>query len=221
MSKTIALLSGGIDSTVALAEEVARGESEVLAMTVSYGQRQIREVAAARLIAEHYDAPWRHVEIDLSWATAHLAEPASCRTLEELREAKTSPSYVPARNTLLVSLALAYSDVIGASKIILSANAGDGHAFPDCRPEFFASMNRVAQTGTTSKPSIGAPYLHESKSTVVRRGRRLGVPFEMTVSCYSGRTDDLACGRCDACILRREAFAKAGFEDPLSYVEDL
>lgn len=219
--KTIILLSGGIDSTVALAEEITRGESEVFALTVSYGQRNIREVEAARLIAEHYDVPWRNVAVDLSWAMLRIAPQQSCRTLEEIREDKaTSPAYVPARNALLLSLALAYSDVVKAKKIILSANAGDGHAFPDCREEFFHAMNEVARTGTTSKPSIVAPYLHEQKSKVIWRGNMIGVPFEKTVSCYSGMTGHLACGKCDACILRADGFRETGVKDPIFTVVD-
>jgi len=220
MGISIVLLSGGIDSTVALAEEVARDDSEIHALTVSYGQRHVREVGAARFIAEHYGVPWRHVEIDLSWATAHLAAPEQCRTLEEIRKEKISPAYVPARNTLLISLALVYSDAIGAEKIILSANAGDGHAFPDCRPEFFAAMNTAAKIGTTSRPRIVAPYLHKAKSEVVWRGHLIGVPFAQTVSCYSDRTDSNPCGKCDACLLRLDAFQSTGLVDPLFYLVD-
>ena len=219
MGTSIVLLSGGIDSTVALASELEDGDT-VHALTVDYGQQNRgQEIKAARKIAEHYHVAHEVVSIELNYVTARLLGNGGARTLEENRE--ISPMYVPGRNTLFISLALAWAETLGAGRVILGANKDDTKSFPDCRPEFFRAATALAHVGTVSQPSIVAPYCLTPKYGVIRAGRALGVPFQLTFTCYLPSQDGVPCGKCDACILRREAFdAVDGLIDPVFYPVD-
>lgn len=219
MEISIVLLSGGIDSAVALAWDLEDGH-DAYALTVDYGQQnRVEEIRAARKIAEHYHVTHEVVSIDLNYVAARLLGNGGARTLEELR--KLSPFYVPGRNTLFISLALAWAETLGAGRVILSANADDAKSFPDCRPEFFRAATALAHVGTVSQPSIVAPFALMPKCHVIRAGNKLGVPFQLTFTCYLPQQGGVPCGTCDACILRREAFdAEDGIIDPVFYPVD-
>jgi 7-cyano-7-deazaguanine synthase len=223
--RAVILLSGGLDSSTCLA--IARSEGlEVHALSVNYGQRHQGELARARRVARALGAAGhRVVRVDLSaFGGSALTDPAIAvpkgRSRHEM--ARSIPvTYVPARNTVLLALALAHAETLGAEEIWVGVNAIDYSGYPDCRPAFLRAFERLARVATKAgvegKPlSIKAPLLRLSKGQIVRLGTRLGVPYRMTMSCYDpvrGR----ACGQCDACALRRKGFAEAGVPDPTLY----
>lgn len=222
--KAVVLLSGGLDSTTVLALAHREGY-ELHALSFDYGQRHQREVNAAHAVAAHYGVvQQKTVTIDLrafggSALTADLAVPHA-RGLEEM--AQDIPiTYVPARNTIFLSFALAYAEVNGANDIFLGINAIDYSGYPDCRPEYLEAYERMANLATRASTQDGrvihfhAPLLYMSKAEIVRKGAELGVPYELTWSCYEGREN--ACGTCDSCILRLSGFAEAGLRDPITY----
>ena len=233
--RSVVLLSGGIDSTTVLAMESAAG-AEVKCLIVAYGQRHRSEVYAAKKMAERYKADYRVVEFDLAWLGKHpltsLAGEMGCRTLEEIR-ALPSPAYIPARNTILLSMALALAETTGSDKILLGSNRDDWPGFPDCRPEFIIAWNGLGRTATQAEITIEAPLLTWPKSQVIQAAVGLyQIPLEETLSCYQPPSKHFGvggfahCGACDSCILRREATAKAaenlpGWADPTVYVADL
>lgn len=214
------LLSGGMDSATCLAI-ACRYHPPVHALTVLYGQRHSREVRSARALARHYSVA-RHTVLRLplgpllssALTNAHRPLPHRSR-----RRGGIPSTYVPARNTILLSLALGYAESHRLGTIYLGANAIDYSGYPDCRPEFLAAFQRLARRATKAAVERGeavrieAPLLKLSKAQIVRRGDRLGVPWHITWSCYAG--DVAPCGRCDACRLRRKGFAEAGRADPL------
>ena len=224
--RAVVLLSGGLDSTTCLA--VARSEGlEAHALSVDYGQRhqaelrQARKVAAALGAADH-----RVVKVDLSvfggsaLTDAAIAVPKgrSARAMS----GEIPVTYVPARNTVMLALALAHAEVSGAEQIFVGVNAIDYSGYPDCRPEFLRAFEKVARLATKAgvggRPlEIRAPLLRLSKAAIVRLGARLGAPYHLTLSCYDP-VRGLACGRCDACTLRRNGFLEAGVTDPTRYV---
>jgi 7-cyano-7-deazaguanine synthase len=222
----VVLLSGGLDSSTCLA--VARAEGrEAHALSVDYGQRHRGELARARRIARALGArDHRIVKVDLSaFGGSALTDPAIAvpRGRSPRRMARDIPvTYVPARNTVLLALALAHAETVGAEEIFVGVNAIDYSGYPDCRPAFLRAFEKLARLATRAGVSgrplrIRAPLLRLSKAGIVKLGTRLGVPFRITQSCYDpvgGR----ACGRCDACVLRRKGFAEAGVPDPTSYV---
>jgi 7-cyano-7-deazaguanine synthase len=224
--KAVVLLSGGMDSAVALALARRRG-FEAHALTVDYGQRHRAEVSCARRIAAALGAA-RHivVELDLrpfggSALTADIDVPKG-RALG--RAAQEIPvTYVPARNTILLALALAWCETLGAEDIFIGVNRIDYSGYPDCRPPFIEQFERLAQTATKagvegrSRYRVHAPLLDMSKAEIVRAGLAAGVDFSLTHSCYDPTPENLACGRCDACILRRRGFQEAGIPDPTPY----
>lgn len=220
------LLSGGLDSSTCLA--VARAEGrEAHALSVDYGQRHRGELARARRIARVLGAhDHRVVKVDLSsFGGSALTDPAIAvpKGRSPRKMAREIPvTYVPARNTVLLALALAHAETVGAEEIFVGVNAIDYSGYPDCRPEFLRAFERVARLATKAGVSgrplrIRAPLLRLSKAEIVRLGTRLGVPYRMTQSCYDP-IRDRACGRCDACVLRRKGFAEAGVPDPTMYV---
>lgn len=222
--KAVVLLSGGLDSTTVLAMAHAEGY-ELHALAFAYGQRHEREVEAARAVAQHYGVvQQKTVHIDLrafggSALTAEIEVPHE-RSLDDM--AHDIPiTYVPARNTIFLSFALAYAEVNGADDIFLGINAIDYSGYPDCRPEFLEAYERMANLATRATTQDGramhihAPLLHMSKAEIVRKGTELGVPYELTWSCYEGR--ERACGVCDSCQLRLNGFAEAGLRDPIAY----
>jgi len=219
-SGSVVLLSGGMDSATCLALE-ARGGSPVHALTVVYGQRHVREVRSARALARRYRVA-RHVVLRLPLGGL-LGSSLTDRTRpipsRPGRAGAIPSTYVPARNTILLSIALGYAETHGLDSIVLGANAIDYSGYPDCRPAFLRAFERLARVATkagvegTMRLRVRAPLLRKSKAEIVRWGERLRVPWALTWSCYAGgRTP---CGRCDSCRLRAKGFADAGVRDPL------
>jgi 7-cyano-7-deazaguanine synthase len=216
------LLSGGLDSTTALAIAKSQGFA-CHALTVKYGQLHAVELAAAQKVAAQFGAVHRVVEIDLAplarsaLTTAEIEVPKD-RSLEEIGAPGDVPAtYVPARNTVLLSLALAWAESIGARDIFVGVNVLDASGYPDCRPAFVAAFENLAQVATRSGGfKIHAPLIEMTKAEIVKRGIALGIDYAVTHSCYSPINDG-ACGRCDACQLRRKGFAEAGISDPTRY----
>lgn len=214
----IVLLSGGMDSATAL--YWARRRARTLhAVTLAYGQRHVREIAAARRVARAAGVR-SHTVLDLP--IGRLLSSALTRPGSPLRTGGVRPgipaTYVPARNTILLAIALGLAESQGADSIVLGINALDYSGYPDCRPEYLRAFRRLARLATRAgvergaEPRIEAPLLRRSKADIVRLGDRLGVPWELTWSCYRGGARP--CGRCDSCRLRAKGFAEAGRVDP-------
>jgi 7-cyano-7-deazaguanine synthase len=222
----IVLLSGGLDSATTLA--IARAEGfEPYALTFRYGQRHAREVEAARRVGQAMGVV-RHVVTDIDLAafggsalTGDVDVPKD-RSEEEIG-AGIPVTYVPARNTIFLSFALAFAEALGAHDIFLGVNALDYGGYPDCRPEYLEAYQRMADLATKAgvegrqRLVIHAPLIAWSKAQIVRRGLELGVDFGLTWSCYDPMPDGAACGRCDSCHLRLKGFAEAGVRDPIRY----
>jgi 7-cyano-7-deazaguanine synthase len=221
----VVLLSGGLDSAVTLAIAKAEG-FEPHALSFEYGQRHRIELEAAERVARSLDVRVHRVaRIDLrvfggSALTDNIDVPQE-RSIDEM--ARGVPiTYVPARNTIFLSYALAWAEVLGANDIFLGVNAVDYSGYPDCRPEFLHAFEHLASVGTKAGDSgsrfkIHAPLIDSSKAAIVRRGMQLGVDFALTHSCYDPQPDGTACGRCDSCQLRLKGFQEAGFTDPVRY----
>lgn len=220
------LLSGGLDSATVLAIARADGFSPA-ALTFRYGQRHAAEVDAARRIAARAGVACHHVaEIDLRafGGSALTGDDAVPRGRSPERMASEIPAtYVPARNTIFLSFALAWAEVLPAAHIYLGVNAIDYSGYPDCRPEYLDAFRRLAQLATRAgvegrqQLEIHAPLLHLRKAEIIRRGLELGVDYGLTRSCYDPAEDGAACGACDACLLRLRGFAEAGLVDPVHY----
>jgi 7-cyano-7-deazaguanine synthase len=216
-SGSVVLLSGGMDSATCLAW-ATRHEPPVHALTVGYGQRHRREIRAARALARRFHTA-RHAVVELPLGPLlHSSLTDAERPLPRPRGGRIPSTYVPARNTILLSVALAYAESHRLRSIYIGANAIDYSGYPDCRPAFFRAFERVARLGTkvgveSGRPiRIRAPLLRMSKAEIVRLGERLGVPWKLTWSCYAGGT--VPCRRCDACRLRARGFSSAGVVDP-------
>jgi 7-cyano-7-deazaguanine synthase len=223
-SRAVVLLSGGMDSATALAIATKDG-FEVLALTIDYGQRHAREIEAARKLAKHFRTKEHRIaRLDLtsiggSALTDSSIEVPVQRRIEEIGQGIPS-TYVPARNTIFLSYALALAETTGADAIFIAANRYDNSGYPDCRPEFFHAFQEAARLGTKRGVEgdgieIRTPLLSMTKADIVRTGEELGVPWALTWSCYLGR--DKACGVCDACQLRLKGFREAGVKDPIPY----
>jgi len=225
-SPAVVLLSGGLDSSTLLAYAV-RGGFVAHAMTFRYGQRHAVEIEAARRIARQFDVR-EHIVVDIdlrifggSALTSDAAVPKD-RSQDEMRRG-IPITYVPARNTIFLSYALAWSEVLGASEIFIGVNAVDYSGYPDCRPEYVAAYERMANLATrgavegTTPVHIRAPLLDLTKPEIINLGLELGVDYGMTSSCYDPGPRGEACGRCDACRLRLDAFARLGRKDPARY----
>lgn len=225
MKRAVVLLSGGIDSTTTLAIAITEAY-EAYALSFDYGQRHRIETEAARRIADSLGAKEHHVaKIDLrifggSALTAEVDVPKK-RSEKEIGHG-IPITYVPARNTIFLSLALAWAEVLGAGHIFLGVNAIDYSGYPDCRPEFIALFETLANIGTKAgvegaRFRIHAPLLALSKAAIIRRARELDVDFALTHSCYDPSPEALACGLCDSCQLRLKGFREAGLTDPIPY----
>jgi 7-cyano-7-deazaguanine synthase len=222
--RAVVLLSGGLDSATALA--IARAEGfEAYALSFDYGQRHDRELDAARRVAAALGAREHLVlRLDLraiggSALTADIPVPKG-RSAEAMASGIPA-TYVPARNTIFLSHALAWAEVLESQDIFIGVNALDYSGYPDCRPEFIEAFERMADLATragvegTSRVRIHAPLIRLTKAEIVARGTALGVDFALTWSCYEPRPDGLACGRCDSCLLREKGFREAGLRDPV------
>ena len=226
----VVLLSGGLDSATTAAIARERGFA-LYALSVDYGQRHRFELEAAGRIARAMGVR-RHVtlRIDLSQiggsALTGPIEVPKDRDPAEM-ERQIPVTYVPARNTVLLSLALGYAEVIGAADIFIGVNAVDYSGYPDCRPEFVAAFEQTANLATKAgvegrlKFTIHTPLVQMSKAQIIRRGTQLGVDYGLTHTCYDPSKKGIRCGRCDACLIRRKGFAEAGMEDPLEYQEEM
>ena len=221
MKKAVVLLSGGMDSATVLAIARADGQ-ECYCLTVNYGQRHHAELAAAARVAQALGAAdHRIVKIDL----AGFGGSALTDRNIGVPEAPTQGipvTYVPARNTILLSLALAWAEVLGAQDIWFGANSVDYSGYPDCRPEFMRAFEALANLATKSamegrRFALHTPIIAFAKADIAKRGAALGVDFAATVSCYQATEAGLACGRCDACRIRRAGFEAAGLPDPTRY----
>lgn len=228
LKPAVVLLSGGLDSSTCLALARERG-FRCFALSFAYGQRHAQELDAARRVAAALGVE-RHLilELDLrpiggSALTADIPVPKG-RSVEEMSQG-APVTYVPARNTLFLSLAVAWAETLEATDIFIGVNALDYSGYPDCRPEFIAAFQEVANRGTRLGAELGGrfaihtPLIRLSKAEIVAQGLRLGLDHGLTHSCYDPTPEGLACGRCDSCLLRRKGFAEAGVSDPLPYAE--
>ena len=221
MSRAIVLLSGGLDSYTAAAV-VQRDGAELFALTINYGQRHARELEAARAVAARLGVA-QHVELSLdlsrfggSALTADIEVPKD----RPLDAADIPITYVPARNTIFLSLALAWAEVVDADEIVIGVNVLDYSGYPDCRPEFVHAFEQLAAVATRAgvegrRIAIRTPLIDLDKAGIIRLGMSLGVDYGLTHSCYDPAGDGAACGRCDSCVLRARGFAAAGIRDPL------
>ena len=218
----IILSSGGLDSTTCLAIAKAEGFAPVYSMSFDYGQRHRHELTAAEQVASAMGvAEHRVVKIDLrqfgrSALTDDIAVPKDRD--ESAMSAEIPITYVPARNTIFLSYALAWAEVLDCDDVYIGVNALDYSGYPDCRPEFVESFQRTARLGTKRIGfTVHAPLVHLTKEQIIRRGVELGVDYGMTHSCYDPDSQGRACGRCDSCVLRKRGFADAGVADPTIY----
>lgn len=221
MPKAVVLLSGGLDSATTLA--IAREQGyECHCLTVDYGQRHRAEIEAAGRVAKSLGAAGHRVfRLDL---TEFGGSALTDRTLAvpESPAAGIPITYVPARNTILLSIALAWAEVLPAQDIYFGANAIDYSGYPDCRPEYMRAFEALANLATKAavegrRLTLHTPVIALTKAEIIRRGAALGVDYALTVSCYQATAEGLACGRCDSCRLRRAGFAAAGIADPTRY----
>ena len=225
--RAVLLLSGGLDSTTMLALATSE-HCEVYALTFRYGQRHEHEVEAARRIASHYGVA-RHIVMNVDLAAFGGSALVGSGPIPKDRASESigagiPSTYVPARNTIFLSFALAWAETLGAAEIFIGVNALDYSGYPDCRPEYLAAFERLAALATRSGVEdeaavrVRAPLLHLTKREIIQLGISLGVDYAGTTTCYDPAADGAACGRCDACILRLRGFADGGLADPARYV---
>jgi 7-cyano-7-deazaguanine synthase len=228
MKRAVVLLSGGVDSSTVLA--IAQSEGfETYALTFRYGQRHQVELDAARRVAQRRGVT-QHVIVDIdlrqfggSALTSEIAVPKG-RAIEEMQH-DIPVTYVPARNTIFLSFALAWAEVLECADIFLGVNAIDYSGYPDCRPEYIVAFEQMANLATkagvtgASRVKIHTPLIQLTKAQIIQRGLQLGVDFSLTCSCYDPLPTGEACGQCDACLLRRKGFSDAGTCDPIRYAE--
>lgn len=224
--KAVVLLSGGLDSTTTLAIAKDLGY-RLHALTFWYGQRHQFEIEAARRIAEHYHVDQHHIaQIDLrsfggSALTSDIAVPRN-RDFNEMDHG-IPVTYVPARNTIFLSFALAWAEVLGSSDIFIGVNALDYSGYPDCRPEYIQAYEQMANLATKAavegqqRVKIHTPLIQLTKAQIIHRGIELGVDYSLTVTCYEPSSKGEACGQCDACLLRLKGFSVNGLNDPALY----
>jgi len=217
MQPAVVLFSGGLDSSTCLAVARADGFAPH-ALAVRYGQRHEHELRAAERVAQALGVPLKTVSLDLR----AIGGSALTDSIEVPKDAPMGGgipvTYVPARNTVLLALALGYAETLGAGDLYLGVNAIDYSGYPDCRPAFVEAFQKLANVATAHGPyQIHAPLLQLSKADIIRLGTRLGVPYALTHSCYDPDAQGRACGRCDSCRLRAQGFRDAGVADPTVY----
>lgn len=219
--KAIILLSGGLDSLTTLAIAKQQG-FKCYALHVIYGQRHASETHAAKKIADfHQVESFRQINIDMSWLKSSALTNHSL-TIPEQRTDGIPVTYVPARNTIMMSLAVAWAETVVANDIFLGVNAVDYSGYPDCRPEYIKAYEKMVNLGIKSAVEgepfhIHTPLIQLSKEDIILQGLMLGVDYSMSVSCYQADADGRACGKCDSCDLRQKGFEKAGVKDPTLY----
>ncbi len=225
MSRAVILLSGGLDSATVLAIAKSQGR-ECLALSIVYGQRHRVEIDAAKRVA----AAMGVVEHDIHPLDLRVfGASALTSDIDVPKDSVGAPgipvTYVPARNTIFLAVALGYAEAREANEIWIGVNALDYSGYPDCRPEFIDAFQQVIWKGTRSgvehhEPRLVAPLLHMTKAEIIKRGTELGVDYAITHSCYDPAPDGRSCGHCDSCILRRKGFEEAGVPDPTLYTSD-
>jgi 7-cyano-7-deazaguanine synthase len=223
----VILLSGGLDSAVTLAKAKEEGY-KLSPISFDYGQRHRKELESAKKIVEYYEINEHKImKIDLAQIGGSALTDMKIKVPELREEDKIKENipetYVPARNTILLSLALGYAEVVGASSVFIGVNSLDYSGYPDCRLEFLEAFQKVAELGTKcgvdgTPITIQYPLISMTKAEIVKEGIRLNAPLHLTWSCYKG--GDIACGKCDSCILRLKGFSEAGLKDPIKYEED-
>lgn len=238
--KAVVILSGGLDSATCMGIAKERGYS-IFPLTFNYGQRHVREIEQARLIADYYGtrdvlkivslpflkefgaSALTDMDIHVPRAVSNEAGqiPERREDSAETADLEIPVTYVPGRNLMFLSIAASYAEAIGAEAIYIGVNALDYSGYPDCRPAFIHKVQEVFQAGTRagaegSEIRIETPLLHWTKADIIREGLRLQVPYHLTTSCYNG--DELACGECDSCRLRLKGFSEAGAKDPIAYL---
>ena len=220
MSKAVVLLSGGLDSAVA-SYVANRDNDELYTLTVGYGQLHIKEVRCAKQMADRLQASWVNITVPLKDLVLSALMGRGKIPVGGIEDGRIPSTWVPQRNSLFLVLAFAYAETVGADKIYTGFNVIDYSGYPDCRPEFVKVMNEGLNLGSKRFTEVGkgfevvAPLMQMRKSEIVQLGGRLGVPFDLTTSCYSG--GEKACGLCDSCRIRLLAFKDAGLVDPIEY----
>ncbi len=225
-SKAVVLCSGGIDSTTVMAIAVAEGY-DIYSLSFRYGQRHEVELGAARRVSKVFKVV-RHLILDISLGTIGGSALTGGMDVPKGRDAhqldqEIPPTYVPARNTIFLSYGLAWAEVLGAADIFIGANAVDYSGYPDCRPEYIAAYEAMANLATKASVEgqctmrIHTPLIDLTKADIIRKGVALGVDYSLTHSCYDPDPDGRACGGCDSCLLRRKGFVEAGVPDPTLY----
>jgi 7-cyano-7-deazaguanine synthase len=226
MRKAIVLLSGGLDSSTVMAVALREGFTPH-ALSFNYGQRHLTEIEAARRIARHFGADHLIIDMDMrriggSALTADIDVPRGRRADDMASDIPVT--YVPARNTIFLSFALAWAEVLGCGDIFIGVNALDYSGYPDCRPEYIEAFARMANLATRDGVEgrvsyrIHTPLIALTKAQIISLGSSLGVPYELTHSCYDPAPDGRPCGTCDSCELRRKGFLEANLQDPLPYL---
>lgn len=223
MEKAVILISGGLDSTTCLALAKKQGFA-CYALSFSYGQKHSAELYAAQNIARHFGVVKHEiVDLDIGRLGGSALTDPKIAIPEELEENSIPVTYVPARNTIFLSIALGWAEILQAYNIFIGISAVDYSNYPDCRPEYLAAFQAMAtlatKTGVEAKPvHIEAPLMHLSKAETLNLGLSLGVDYSLTVSCYKANDEGLACGHCASCELRKRGFAEAAVADPTRYV---
>jgi 7-cyano-7-deazaguanine synthase len=219
--KAIVLLSGGLDSLTTLA--IAQNEGyECFALHVIYGQRHSSETMAARNIAKNYNlTEYREINVDMSWLKSSALTNHDI-SIPEQRSEGIPVTYVPARNTIMMSFAAAWAESLEASHLFLGVNAVDYSGYPDCRPEFIEAFKKMVNLGTKAAIEgvpfdIHTPLIGLTKEEIISKGIDLGVDYSLSISCYQADQNGYACGKCDSCYLRSQGFEKAGIQDPTPY----
>jgi 7-cyano-7-deazaguanine synthase len=221
--KAVSLLSGGLDSTVTLAYALSQG-FDVVPLTIRYGQRHVRELESAKAVVKHYGLN-NHVIMDLDLSSFRSALTRNDLSVPERGSTADIGSdipitYVPARNIIFLSIAAGLAESVDADRIFIGANAIDYSGYPDCRPEFFRAFETVLKVGTKAGVEgepiiIEHPILRSTKADIVRLGKKLNAPLELTWSCYQG--GEKACGKCDSCLIRLKGFEDVGSKDEIEY----
>ena len=222
MSKAVVLLSGGLDSTTTLA--IAKSQKfDCYSLSFDYGQKQLSELVSAKLIAKEFDViEHRIMKISLADIGGSALTDANLK-IPKYKESNEIPiTYVPARNTIFLSLALAWAEVIDCQSIFIGVNALDYSGYPDCRPEYIKAYEEMANLATKQsiegdRLTIHTPLIDQTKAQIIKQGQNLGVDYSQTISCYQANKKGKACGECDACVLRHNGFSQAGVSDPTKY----
>jgi len=222
MKRAVVLLSGGLDSVTALAIAKEQGY-ECYTLSFNYGQRHDAELIAAEQLSKQVGAvEHKVINIDLRAIGGSALTDSNIDVPEEYHEG-IPITYVPARNTVFLSIALGWAEVLSAQSIVIGVNAVDYSGYPDCRPEFITAFETLANVATKAgvegqKLTIQSPLMKMTKADIIKEGMRLGVDYSQTISCYQADSQGLACGKCDSCHFRREGFSQAGITDPTRYL---